>query len=490
LKIGIAGFEHETVSFWPGVTDLEEFERNAVHGPDVIKKQRGTNTSIGGFIDVLEPAGVDIFPVFDAPGGATATVADRVYDFYIGEMKREFSKVAAELDGILLFLHGATKTESLQDTETHIINEVREAVGYAIPIMVALDLHGNIDPAILDGATAIFGYQSSPHVDAGETGRRAARAMLSTLKNEIRPTTAMAKPRVVVPSVFSATTVSPARDLIARLREWEKRPNVVDVSVFFGFAWSDVHQLGMSTVAVTNNDPKLAREIVDDLAKLAWEKRQLLTGREGGLHSVKEGVALAVKKAKTAKKPIVILDHADRTNDTTWVLQELQTQKARNVALPLLCDPRAARICNEAGVGKTLEVEVGARTGWRDGGPVKVRGKVLWAGEGKYIGTGPMRKNQEIRLGPTAIIKTSGIWLQLTTYEHSLIDEDPIIQFGYATGDFDIIISKSKTHFRAVYEKVAEEIVIVDAPGQCPADLSEFQYKNVPPGVYPITARD
>jgi len=490
MKIGIAGLEHETVSFWPGVTDLEEFERNAVHGPDVITKRRGTNTSIGGFIDVLEPAGVDLFPVCDAPGGATATVADRVYDFYVGEMKREFSKVASELDGILLFLHGATRTQSLQDTETHIVNEVRSVVGYKMPVMVALDLHGNLDPNILNEATAIFGYQSSPHVDAGETGRRAARAMLATLKNEIKPTTVMAKPGVVVPSVFSATTVSPARDLITRLHEWEKLPGVVDVSVFFGFSWSDVHQLGMSTVAVTNNDPKLAREIVDDLAKLAWEKRRFLTGRGGSLHSVKRGVALAIEKAKTAKKPIVILDHADRTNDTTWVLQELLAQRAQNVALPLLCDPKSARICNEVGVGKTVEIKVGARTGWRDGGPVKVKGKVLWAGEGKYTGTGPMRKNQEIKLGPTAIIKTNGIWLQLTTYEHSLIDEDPITQFGYETSDFDIIVSKSKTHFRAVYEKVAEEIIIVDAPGQCPADLSEFQYKNVPPGVYPITRRD
>ena len=490
MKIGIAGFEHETVSFWPGVTDLNKFEPNAVHGSDVIRKRRNTNTSIGGFIDVLEAAGVDIFPVCDASGGATATVADRVYDFYVNEMKREFSKFAAELDGILLFLHGATKTQSLQDTETHVVKEVRKVMGYEIPIMVALDLHGNIDPAILNEATAIFGYQSSPHIDAGETGRRAARAILSTLKNEIKPATAIAKPGIVVPSVFSATTISPARDLIARLHEWEKRPGVVDVSVFFGFAWSDVRQLGMSAVAATDNDPKLAKEIVDDLAKLAWEKRHLLTGIGGNLHNVKEGVALSIKKAKQAKKPIVILDHADRTNDTTWVLQELLAQKAENVALPLMCDPDAAKTCIEASVGKTIDVEVGARTRWRDGGPVKIKGKVLWAGERKYIGTGPMRTNQETKLGPTAIIKTNGIWLQLTTYGHSLIDEDPITQFGYATNDFDIIVSKSKTHFRAVYESVGEEIIIVDAPGQCPADLSEFQYKNVPAGVYPITRHD
>ena len=71
----------------------------------------------------------------------------------------------------------------------------------------------------------------------------------------------------------------------------------------------------------------------------------------------------------------------------------------------------------------------------------------------------------------------------------SLINEDPFIQFGYDPRAFDIIVTKSKTHFRAVYENVGEEIIIVDAPGQCPADTRTFDYRNVPPVVYPITRK-
>ena len=484
--MGIAGFRHETITFWPGFTDLEDFERVALHGEEVIEKRRGTNTAVGGFIDICEREGIELFPVCEVPGWATATVTDRAYNFYVNEMKREFSREAENLDGILLALHGAMVTESLQDAETHIVREIRRVVGYEMPIMVTLDLHGNIDPSLLDEATAIFGYQSSPHVDMAETGRRAARTMLSTLNGEIKPITAIKKPGLVVPSVFSATTVSPAKDIIERLREWEKHPGVVDVSVFFGFAWSDVHQIGMSAVAVTDNDPELAQRIADDLAQMAWENREALTGGKN-LYSVKEGVALAIKKAKRASKPIIILDHADRTGDTTFVLRELLDQGAQNAALPCFFDPRAVKVCEKAGVGNEVELEIGGSTGWRDGGPVRVNGKVLWVGEGRYICSGPMWKGMEINLGPTAIIKAEGVWIQLTTYQHALINEDPFTKFGYRAEDFDIIVTKSKTHFRAVYEKVGEEIIIVDAPGQCPADLSVFNYKNVPPGVYPIT---
>jgi len=490
-KLGVAGFAHETITFWPGLTTLEDFERNAAHETRVLEKARGTNSCIGGFIEVCERDDVELLPVCAAMGGATETVADEVYDFYVGEMRRGFDEMKDEIDGVLLSLHGAMATESRQDPETDAVREVRESVGYDMPLMVTFDLHANKDEAILREATAVFGYQSSPHVDMRKTGMRAADAMMRTLRGEIKPTVALKKPGIVVPSVFSATTVSPGKDIIDRVHWWERKPGVVDVSALFGFAWSDVRPLGMGMVAVTDDDPKLAQEIVDDLCELAWSKRKELTGRsEAALHGVEEGVRLAVEKAKKAEKPIVILDHADRSNDTTYVLRELLRQGAQRTSFPMLYDPDSAKKIVEAGVGETVELEVGATTGWRDGGKVRVKGEVLWAGEGKYIGTGPMRINQETNLGPTGILQVGGVWLQVMSRQSSLIDDDPIKQFGYRPEDFDIIVSKSKTHFRAVYEAIGEEIIIVDAPGQCPADLSVFMYRNVPDGVYPVTLRD
>jgi microcystin degradation protein MlrC len=48
-------------------------------------------------------------------------------------------------------------------------------------------------------------------------------------------------------------------------------------------------------------------------------------------------------------------------------------------------------------------------------------------------------------------------------------------------------VLRSKTHFRAAYEDLAEEILIVESPDWGPADLSTLPYRNVPPGVFPIT---
>jgi microcystin degradation protein MlrC len=155
-------------------------------------------------------------------------------------------------------------------------------------------------------------------------------------------------------------------------------------------------------------------------------------------------------------------------------------------AVPLFRDPEAVKACRAAGKGAEVSLEVGAKTGWRDNVAVPFTGTVEWIGNAVYAGTGPMTAGAAVDLGPAAIVRGERIWLELVSEHAVLIDTDPFIQFGYKPEEFSTIVSKSKTHFRAVYESLAEEIIIVDAPGQCPANLDVFTYHHVPDGVYPI----
>lgn len=496
MPIGIAALSHETHTFLPDTTGLERFEQEAFRGDALLDRFRGTNTATGGFIDVLEEAAEDPHPVVHAKGGVSGTVEDAVYDTYVTEMREGFEDV--DLDGVLLFLHGAMVTESRRDPETDVVRAVRDVVG-DVPIAVAMDLHGNVDPALLEVADVVCAYRSSPHVDGHETGRRAARLLLRTLDGDVAPAMAMAKPGLAVPTVFSATTTEPARALVSRALAWERQPelfdvtrwrdrdDVLDVSVFFGFPWSDVPQNGVAPVAVTDDNPELADAIVSDLAQALLEHADALTAPDH-LYSVEDGIAYALERAETASKPVCVLDHADRLNETTFVLRELLAQDATNVAVPLLYDPAVAAACVEAGVGETVTVSVGSKSSPRGGRPVDVTGTVAWAGELTYEATGPMRRGKERTHGPTAVLETDGVWLQVVSRRENLIDRDPIEQYGFDLADFDVVVSKSKTHFRAVYEDAAAEIVVVDAPEYSPADLGVYEFEHVRPGVYPITA--
>jgi microcystin degradation protein MlrC len=500
MEIGIAGLSHETHTFLPDGTGVEPFERDALRGDAIVERLRESNTVVAGFLDALEeaPEPVNCVPAVHARGGVSGTVDDEVYDRYVTEITSAFA--ARELDAVLLFLHGAMVTESHLDTETDAVRAVRSVVGDDVPIGVGMDLHGNVGPDLLDVADVVCAYRSSPHVDQRETGRRTATTVLDAVRGRVSPTTAVAEPGVVVPSVFSATTVSPAKDAVTRAVTWEHYPefhdvarwtekdDVLDVSLFFGFAWADVPQLGVAAVATTDDAPELARQIVDDLSRFVAERRREFTNPDS-LCGVSEGVERALRRGAAASDPVVLLDHADRLAETTFVLRELLEQDASNVAVPLVHDPEAVADCRAAGEGNEVDLLVGSKTSERGGGPVSLTARVEFVGTRTYTASGPMKRGEEVTQGETAIVDADGVWLQLTSRMDGagLTDTDPIEQYGYDVTDFDVVVTKSKTHFRGVFEELAEEIVVVDAPEYSPADLSGFDYSHVSDGVFPIT---
>ena len=46
-----------------------------------------------------------------------------------------------------------------------------------------------------------------------------------------------------------------------------------------------------------------------------------------------------------------------------------------------------------------------------------------------------------------------------------------------------ILVLKSSVHFRADFQPIAEEVLVVAAPGPNPVDHGEFDYKNLRPEI-------
>ena len=98
-----------------------------------------------------------------------------------------------------------------------------------------------------------------------------------------------------------------------------------------------------------------------------------------------------------------------------------------------------------------------------------------------------MHKGVPVDLGDAAVLEADGLTIILTSVQQSAIDLDPFFQFGLNVEDFDIIVLRSKTHFRAVYEPMSEAILIAETPDWGPAELSVLNYRHARPGVFPIS---
>jgi len=488
VRIAVAGFAHETVTFLPDETQIGHFEENATRGRALIEANQGTNTVIGGFLKVCAEEQVEAIGLVAAECSPSGPVREDAYDVYCNEIIDRLIGLKDKIDGLLIYLHGAMATLERQDPETDLLRRIREEVG-VFPIAVGMDLHGNISKAMMAYADIVCGFRESPHIDMAETGERAARLLLRQIRTEIVPTIAFAKVDLVLPSIFTATSLSPLKEIMAAARELQRNnKSILDITIFTGFAYADVKDIGFSVIVITDGEQMQAYAAAEHLADRIESEKEALFDTEP-VYQYPDAVARAYDHSASASRPIVLLEHADRMNDSTWCLQELMKRSGRKVAVPFLCDPITVKLALASGVGSNIFSAVGARSSLQAGLPVPLNGKVKFAGTMTYRTTGVMRQGYEVDLGNCAVLEANNITLILTSLNITALDTDPFRIFGFDPRDFDIILLRSKTHFRAAYTSLADEIIIADTPDWGTADLTRLDYRNSRPGVYPISAR-
>ncbi len=490
MKIAVASFSHETCTFCPRPTTVEDFEAGGVlYGEEVLEHARGIPSYINGFIKAAdEEDDVELVGVMAASrsrGGSSGSwLTEECFDKYsngIADGLRE----AGELDGVLLALHGAMAATGYPKPEAEIVRRARAAVGDA-PIMVTLDLHANEDGELTDAADGVFILKTYPHVDSEDIGYTAARCMIETVRGGFKPTTAIRKPGVMTPSVYQGTGESPAREIMNKARDWERREkNCYCVSVAFGFAYADVPDVGATVIAVTKDDEVLAEKIAEDVSGYIWSLREPFAGKK--LPKTSEGVAQAIKLAKAGETPVIVADHSDRMGDSTHVLRELMKQGATDFCVATISDEVAIEKLGKSRVGDTVQVKVGGHADTYSGEPVTIRGTLEYLGDCSFVLTGPMSRGDTRRLGVSAVLGFGeNNHVILTPTLHQVLDDAIFPAVGLSLDDLDIVAIKSRVHFRAFFNDAAGSIVVVDAPGLGPADLSQHTYENIPGDIYPV----
>jgi microcystin degradation protein MlrC len=217
-----------------------------------------------------------------------------------------------------------------------------------------------------------------------------------------------------------------------------------------------------------------------------WSIREPFANQK--VPKVKEGIDLTLKAIKQGKRPVIIADHGDRTGDGTHILRELLARGASNFAIATIADPNAIReIKQRSGLGKRATVKIGGYATKLSGEPSELTGKVEVLGVGDYVFTGPLSKGRIIKLDTVAVLDLgNNNHVIITPVLHQVLDNAIFKAYGIDFSKLDIIVLKSRVHFRAFYQNVAAEIIPIDTPCLGPADLTTLAYKNVPQGLYPI----
>ncbi|MGY3644766.1 microcystin degradation protein MlrC [Bradyrhizobium sp. LM4.3] len=325
-------------------------------------------------------------------------------------------------------------------------------------------------------------------IDMGETGERATRALLRMIRECRRPGLAVARPGIVIPSILSATALEPLASIIAEARAFEAAGDC-DISVLAGFAYADAPNTGMAVVCVDWTGQEAAEEKATFLASKLFENRKAIAS---ALPVLTVGEAIANLEMRPAQgRPIVLLEHADRMNDSTHLLRALLNHDVGDVNVPFLLDPETADQAHAAGVGAEIQIALGGKSAPETGGPVETTARVLWTGHKTFTVSGSYQHGGFVDLGLTALLQLRRIRVSVVSYFAFAVDGDPFYVFGERPQDYDVILLRSKTHFRAFYEPLADRILVVDTPDLGPADVRLLHYRQLDTtNVYPWCAHE
>ncbi|MEM2905805.1 MAG: M81 family metallopeptidase [Candidatus Bathyarchaeia archaeon] len=502
-RVAIGGFGAESNAF--SVEKPGDESASVTSGEKLLSAHRGRKTVLGGFLEVLDEAGVETVPTIRVFWGATGVIRRVSYERFKAELV-ESLRSAGRLDGVLLDLHGAMLAEGYPDAEGVLLKEVREVAGVGAPILCVLDIHGNVTDLKVQEANVLFGYRTNPHVDLYERGVKAARTLLAMLRREVKPVMRVKRLPMLGPNLGMSTWAFtaeaqerlPFNRIMRTVASLEKEPGMVDISVFIGFAHADMPQCVTTAVAVSDDDPALAQSMADRVAQMVWEAREEFV-KLRPLIPVDEAVDRALKASRW---PVILVDVADNSGggapcDNTVILEALLRKGVEDAVVPLR-DPEAVAEAFAAGPGAILDLDVGGKVDGRFYKPVRIRATVKTLTDGRYVIRGPHHGGYPVRegllpkeawsladVGRTALLKTDGVEVIVSEGRVGM-ERDYYKAAGVDPAERRIVVVKSAQAHRASFEGIAAEIIEVDTPGSCSSSYRGLAFKNVPRPIWPL----
>jgi microcystin degradation protein MlrC len=486
-RIAVGGFLHETNTFAPTKAVYDDFVHGGgwpsmAQGAGVLTTMRNINVGLAGFIEQAEARGWEIVPTIACAASPCAHVTKDAFERIVKVMVDGIA-AAGPLDAVYLDLHGAMVTEHLDDGEGEVLARVRQVIGQDLPLVASLDLHANVTPDMIEHADALIAYRTYPHVDMADTGRAAANHLALLLGTKRRFAKAFRQLPFLIPISWQCTNDQPTKGIYQKLAALQSE-NIPTLSFAPGFPAADFPHCGPSVFAYGKTQAD-ADAAVDKIAALVESHENDFDGR---IYTPDEGVRYAMELATRAGKPIVIADTQDNPgaggdSDTTGMLRALVRNNATRAAIGVICDPASARAAHAAGVGASVTLVLGGKSGIPGDAPYKETFIVENLSDGQFVASGPYYGGRDMDMGPSACLRIGGVRVVVSSHKAQLADQSMYRYVGIEPTQQSILVNKSSVHFRADFEPIAERLIICAAPGAMPADAAALPWTRLRPGI-------
>jgi microcystin degradation protein MlrC len=479
-RVGVASIIQETNTFSANQSTLQDFELQGIWlGADVVTKSQGMNIEVAGSLERLRTHGFEAVPLMRAWAMSGGVLLDTELAKMKAILKREIT-AADHLDGLILNLHGALINESDDHTDAHITEFAREILGADVPIVVTHDLHGNPSRRIVAASDALIGFRTYPHIDQGDTGRRAADLMKELLSNNRRLGTVLKKLNMIIPAETMGTSDQPLlqiRELADSLIDDE----ILDISLFPVQPWIDVAEVGFGITVVHSGNHGRANECAEIIRRALWKIHQEF---QATLYSVEDAIGHAIKGYQGKMQVIAQSSDAPTggsTGDDSRVVAALVNY---GIDIPSACtvvDGPAVDNAFAQTIGDDVSLSLGFMIDPRWGTPVAVHAKLINKGDAPVVLTGPAMTGQVVSIGRWVVLQSANK-VQILVSESATTTFDPA---GYEVAGIDldecvIVHVRSPLLFKSGFAGRYGQAFSLDLDGPTTPNIKKLTFNKVP----------
>ncbi|MFL2133868.1 M81 family metallopeptidase [Desemzia sp. FAM 24101] len=360
MKVLMGHYTLESNEHVNGLTELDSF--NLKFGENLI-----TAMHVG---DIFRKSNIEVVPAIFADAHSAKVASKEAYKYIHDKMIRAVRENLHDLDGIFLFLHGASKVEDLPEGsgERQLLKDIRKITGPYLPICVVMDPHGNLTEEYVSMMTIGRCYRESPHTDMVETYRVVAKMMVNLLHKKKILVSQYRKLPFVLGGERSVSTDEPMVSINRKLNEIEQDNRILSASFHVGYLRHDNYAAGSGLVVVPS-DMKYkdyAQEVLDELYGFCVDKYN-----EFHYHGNALEVEDAIKKSIHSEfKHVVVTDSGDNVTsgamgNNTFLLNKylsLKNYNNKKLLFSAITDNKLFNLIKQNSHKDYFDIELGTDT--------------------------------------------------------------------------------------------------------------------------------
>lgn len=473
MKIITGCLYHETNTFNPFPTSVDDFV--LVEGNEV--KNRLASTT------VFEDNEAEIIPSIYATALSSGIVKKDAYRYFADKFLSVLEN-NKDIDGIWMHLHGSMVVEGIGSGDLALLKEIREHIGYDIPISLTLDIHGNLPEEFHQYVNIVYSYRTVPHVDQPNVERISAQLLVDAIQSKAKISPSFKALPMIIPGEKAVASSEPLRSILAKLNELEQRKGIISANFFICHAWNDTENTRSSVFVVPESEEYkvIADEAAEELADYVYDRRYQFEFSA----TVLEPEAAINRALNESVRPVFISDSGDNSTAgapgmSNLFLRLLKDRKleGKKVLISAIYDADAFNELNAHNVGEYVAVKVGANID-ENSSPIELEGTLK--AKGDLLG---YLNATNDKVGGTCTVSVGDMDVIIANHGESFITINHFTRAGVNVNDYDVIVVKQGYLFDELSE-ISKLDILAMTSGATYQRIENIDYKNIPRPIFPM----